>query len=411
MKKFIIIGAVILIILIVIISVVRKPAAEVISVTDTVRPAHLVTTLRQTGVIKPQVGAMISVGARATGTLEMVNVKVGDAVEAGQLVAKIDSRAIRQNIKQSKDSLQKTKVELERVKTLYPVERAMQQNTIQAQKSSYDYLKGVYERESALFDKGFSRKETLEKTKQDMITAMSEYESAKLRLDYMAAEYKTNVASLETEISRQQSLLDEQEIQLSYTEIYSPIKGVVSAVNSVEGETIVAGLEVAKLITVFRPELLEMYVYIDESDVGRVMNGMSVTYTVDTYPNKEFTGTIKRINLQSETKDGVIYYVAIVSITPEDALLLRPEMTTSVRIITEEKDADVTLASTAVKWESGAQIVYKVTDLNKNLTEKVNVKVGQRGEDRVEILEGLSDGDIAVVRFAQPGQTTPQKKP
>lgn len=409
MKKFIIGGIILLIVLIIIIvRVIRGPAQQVIAATDTAGPAHLVTTLSQTGVIKPQVGAMISIGARATGALEKVNVKVGDKVKAGQLVAKIDSRAIRQNIKQSRDTLNKAKVDLDKVVTLYPVDRAMQLNTIESSKSSYEYLKGVYEREQALFDKGFSRQETLDKTRHDMVSAQSEYQSQQLRLNYLEAEYKTNVASLNMEISRQQSLLEEQEIQLTYTEIYSPIDGMVSAVSSVEGETIVAGLEVANLITVFRPELLEMYAYVDESDVGKVTDGMKVTYTVDTYPGRQFTGNISRINLQSETVDSVIYYVAIVDITKEDALLLRPEMTTSVRIIAQERDADLTIQSTAVKWEAGQQVVYKVLDKDKNVTEKLPVKIGQRGEDRLEVLEGLSAGDVVVVRFVQPGD---DKKP
>jgi RND family efflux transporter MFP subunit len=213
---------------------------------------------------------------------------------------------------------------------------------------------------------------------------------------------------MSAEINRQRSVLEEQLIQLTYTEIYSPIDGVVSAVNSVQGETIVAGLEVANLITVFRPELLEMYVYIDESDIGKVKDGMEVKYTVDTYPDKSFSGGISRINLQSETKDGVIYYIAIVGVSQEDSLLFRPEMTTSVRIIIKEEDVGLTIPGAAVKWESGSQIVYKVIDLEKNLTEKAPVKIGMRGEERVEVLDGVNAGETVVVRFSQGGSEKKQ---
>jgi multidrug efflux pump subunit AcrA (membrane-fusion protein) len=377
----------------------RKPKEQFIAATDRVAPAMLVSSLRQTGVIKPQVGAMIAIGARATGTLEEVRVKVGDTVKAGQLVARIDSRAIQQGIKQATDTLNKTKLDLNRIKTLHPLDVNNQKNTIKASKSSYEYLKGVYEREKALFDKGFSKQETLDKTHHDMVSALSDYNSKVLQLDYKEAEYKTNVLSLNAEISRQESLLEEQKIQLTYTEIYSPIDGVVVAVSSVEGETVVAGLEVAKLITVFRPELLEMFVYIDESDVGKVAVGMSVSYTVDTYPGREFKGNISRINLQSETKDNIVYYVAIVEISKEDAILLRPEMTTNVRIVILEQDTALTVNSACLKWENGEQVVYKVIDREKNLSERVVVSVGIRGEDRLEIKNGLVAGDEVVLRF------------
>lgn len=414
MKKKIIIGGVIALVAVtaLIIKIAGGGEDMVIQSTDTAAPALVTSTLRQTGVIKPQVGAMISVGARATGKLEMVKVKVGDKVTEGELVAKIDSRAIVQSIKQSQDQLNKALVDLDTTKKLYPVQVAMQENTVESSKSSHEYLQGVYEREQVLYDKGYSRKETLDKTKHDMTSAFTEYERQKLQLEFMKTEYNAKVATSTAEINRLRSVLEEQQIQLSYTEIYSPITGVVSAVNSVEGETIVAGLEVAKLITVFRPELLEMFVYVDESDVGKVTEGMEVKYTVDTYQGKEFTGSISRINLQSETKDGVVYYVAIVDISEEDALLLRPEMTTNVRIIAKEEQKAVTVPNAAIKWEQGNQLVYKVIDKNKNVTEKITVKVGLRGESRSEILEGIEAGDEVVVRFgSQTAAMEPGRRP
>ncbi|MDR0453381.1 MAG: hypothetical protein LBH05_01065, partial [Deferribacteraceae bacterium] len=160
-KKIIIIAAAVVVVITAVVIAVKKPSVRVIQSTDTAGPAHIVVTLQQTGVMKPQVGAMISVGARATGTLEMVKVKVGDYVEKDELVARIDSRSIRQNISQSEDNLNKAETELKRVQKLYPVQKQMQQNSIEASKSNYEYLKGVYEREEVLYEKGYSRKETL----------------------------------------------------------------------------------------------------------------------------------------------------------------------------------------------------------------------------------------------------------
>jgi multidrug efflux pump subunit AcrA (membrane-fusion protein) len=378
-----------------------KKNIQKIQTVATVESGRIVVTLRQTGVIKPQVGAMISVGARATGTLEMLKVKVGDTVTKGELIAQIDSRAITQNIKQSRDNLSKAEVELKRTQRLFPVQKSMQENSIAAARSNFAFAQDVYNREQVLYEKGYSRKETLDRTRHEATAAQTEYERQKLQLELMQAEYDAAVMTIRAEISRQRSILEELEIQLSYTKIYSPIDGVVSAVKSVQGETIVAGLEVANLITVFQPELLEMFVYVDESDVGKVNVGMPVRYTVDTYPGREFTGSISRINLQSETRDGVIYYVAIVGVSPADALLFRPEMTTSVRILAQEKDVPLSLPSAAIKWEGGSQIVYKVLDQAKNKTLKIPVKVGLRGETNVEILEGLEAGDVVVVRFSQ----------
>ncbi|MDR2105022.1 MAG: efflux RND transporter periplasmic adaptor subunit, partial [Deferribacteraceae bacterium] len=400
MKKIIIIGLILFFIVVILGLIFKRPPTQQIAAADTVRSAEIVVTLRQTGVIQPQVGAMIAIGARATGLLEEVRVKVGDRVEAGQLVARVDSRAVRQSIRQAKDSLMKAKVELNKAQTIHPVDVEMQKNTINTSKSNYEYLKDVYERENTLFEGGFSSQEVLDRAKHDMISAKLEHESQRLRLDYIIAEYNTTVESLTVEISRLASMLEEQQIQLSYTEIYSPISGIVSAVNSVEGETIVAGLEVAKLVTVFRPELMELRVYVDESDVGKVKEGMRVIYTLDTYPGEEFAGSISRIDLQSETRDGIIYYGAMVGISKADAIRFKPDMTASVRIITDEVQVANSVYAAAVKWENGSQVVYKIIDKQRGVTQRVPVKVGLRGEQRVEILEGLKSGDEVVVRFA-----------
>ena len=84
------------------------------------------------------------------------------------------------------------------------------------------------------------------------------------------------------------------EIRISYTPIESPITGVVSEVTAQEGETIVAGLQVANLITVLDPARLEMWVYVDETDVGQVHAGQAAEFRVDAYPGKTFDGAQSR---------------------------------------------------------------------------------------------------------------------
>jgi HlyD family secretion protein/macrolide-specific efflux system membrane fusion protein len=69
---------------------------------------------------------------------------------------------------------------------------------------------------------------------------------------------------------------DSLRVRLSYTEVKSPIDGVVSQIAAQEGEMIVAGLQVANLVTVIDPTRLEMWTYVDETDIGQVAPGMAV---------------------------------------------------------------------------------------------------------------------------------------
>jgi multidrug efflux pump subunit AcrA (membrane-fusion protein) len=153
--------------------------------------------------------------------------------------------------------------------------------------------------------------------------------------------------------------LRQQETRLTYTRIYSPIDGVVSDVTAQEGETIVAGLQVANLVTVLDPTLLEMWTYVDETDIGRVKIGQEVEYYVDTFPEKIFQGNIDKIYPQPVVKDNIVYYLAIVKVSQNDAQFLKPEMTTHIKIIFAEKTDILIVPNAAIKFE-GEQIAYKV---------------------------------------------------
>jgi len=195
--------------------------------------------------------------------------------------------------------------------------------------------------------------------------------------------------------------LEQQEIRLTYTRIYSPIPGIISDVTAQEGETIVAGLQVANLVTVLDPTRLEMWIYIDETDIGRAKTDQKVEYTVDTYPERTFSGAIEKINPQPVVKENIVYYLSTVKVSPEDARFLRPEMTTHVKIVTTEKTGVLTVPNAAIKFEKGRQIAYRVVK-GPEKVEKAELKLGIRGEDRTEILSGVPEGTELATKLVLP---------
>jgi multidrug efflux pump subunit AcrA (membrane-fusion protein) len=137
---------------------------------------------------------------------------------------------------------------------------------------------------------------------------------------------------------------------------------------------------------------------VDESDIGKIKKGLDVLYTVDTYPEKVYKGLIDRIDPHPLVKDNIVYYQAIVNISPEDSKTVRPEMTTHVRIITEKKGHVLTVPNSAVKYENGKHMAYKVLSSGGKV-EKTPVKAGIKGEDKTEILSGLAEGDEVAVKL------------
>ncbi|MCL5061998.1 MAG: efflux RND transporter periplasmic adaptor subunit [Nitrospiraceae bacterium] len=334
-----------------------KPSIKVIE-TAKVEKNSIRGVLVETGIIKPQVGAVVKIGARATGAIFRMNVKIGDRVKKGQLISLIDDRETRHAIEQQKAAL------------------------IEAQ-ANYDYAKVNYERERELLKHEYTTKDAVDKAK-------SQFEASKAKIDDIKAQ------------------LMQQETKLTYTRIYAPIDGVVSDVTAQEGETIVAGLQVANLVTVLDPTRLEMWIYVDETDIGRVRLGQKIEYYVDTYPNKLFNGTIEKIYPQPVVKDNIVYYLTIVKVTKEDALLLKPEMTTHVKIIFDEKRDILTAPNAAIKFEKGKHIAYKVTGPDK--VQKVELKIGIRGEEKTEIISGVKEGDELATKLILPISTKERVK-
>ncbi|BCS88591.1 efflux RND transporter periplasmic adaptor subunit [Pseudodesulfovibrio sediminis] len=327
--------------------------------TTTIQRGSVTRVLEATGIVKAQVGAQVKIGAQATGVLESVPVKVGDHVNKGDLIAQIDARELRARISEAQANLDQAQAKL----------RYMQKNL---------------PRQRALVQKHLAAQDTLDVAMQDADMARHAVASSK-------------------------AIMRTLQVQLTYTKIYSPITGVVSQVAAQEGETIVSGLSVSNLITVLDPTKLEMWIYIDETDVGRVQEGLPVRYTVDAYRDRIFEGVVARIYPEPEIRDNIVYYRTLVKVTEDQSEYLRPEMTTQCKIIVETKDDVLTVPNTALKWVRDRQVCFVVGPDPKVEPTEVLPTLGLVGLESSEVLEGLSEGDTVATQLVLPGAKVGKK--
>jgi RND family efflux transporter MFP subunit len=324
----------------------------------TVKKGNVTNFAEQTGIVKARVGAIVKVGTRATGELIQLRYQVGDYVKKGELIAKIDDREKLANIRNLNAQIEEQKKDLA------------------AKEAQYQYSKINYEREERLLKQEFTTRDSLDKARRELDVAAAQVELGKSKV----------VAVKES--------LKALEVSLSYSKIYAPISGYVSQVTTQEGETVVAGLSAVNLITIIDASKLEMWIYVDETDIGRVKPDMKVEYWVDAYRDKRFSGNINLIYPQPEIKENIVYYLAIVKIDPKDTTFLKPEMTTHVRIIISEKADVLIVPNGAVRFEDGKNVVYLKT---KGKTERKEVKPGIRDDKHTEIIEGISEGESVVI--------------
>ena len=302
--------------------------------------------VKATGVIKPRVGAEVRVGSRISGVVRRLYVQIGDSVAKGQLLAELDDR----DLVARRDEAEATLRQLE---------------------TSLSYA-------------------------QTNLRRMRELSNARVitPADLDVAERAASVA--ERQVDGARASLAFQSAQLAYTRIVAPIAGVVASVTTQEGETVAASFAAPTFLTLLDPSRLEVWAYVDETDIGRIRPGQHARFTVDTYGDHEFDGRVTAVHPTAEIRDNVVDYVTVVEFKPPRDRTLRPEMTTTVRIALETREHALAVPIRAVRWQGARAYVLSRRGGGDTL-ERRWVTTGIKDESYYEILSGLAEGDEVLI--------------
>jgi len=276
--------------------------------------------------------------------LQRLYVTVGDRVREGQLLAQLDSTELTARLKQAKAALANAQAEND-----YAVE---------------EYARAIDMREKGIIPE----------------TEMSLMERQRDVTASQVAQAKAN--------------LEAAEIQLGYTKIYAPIGGVVAEVATQVGETVAASFAAPTFVTIIDLDRLEVWAYVDETDIGRVETGQRAVFTVDTYSDTDFTGTVTAIRPMAEIQDAVVNYVTVIDIVERHGKILRPEMTTTVNIELERRDDVLAIPNRAVRRDRGGTYAFVMEN---GARVRRDIRIGYRDRDYSEVVEGLNEGDRIVV--------------
>ncbi len=322
-------------------------SAESTRGTEVARVARgdITSVVKATGVIRAVVGAEVRVGSTASGVVRKLRVRVGDRVEKGQLLAELDTDELAARRDQTAAALASSR-------------------------AAARYAAAELERKRAL--------------------AMQEVVSWS---DLDLAERTFAVARAEEEEAR--ANLDLARTQLAHARIRAPIRGVVASVATQQGETVAASFAAPTFVTIVDLDRLEAWAYVDETDIGRIRSGQEARFSVDTYRDREFDGRVADIHPKAEIRDNVVNYVAVVSFASPPDATLRPEMTASVRVVTERRAGVLTVPRRAVRREQGRSFVL-VPDGDR--LERRWVTTGGHDESRWEIVDGLREGESVLIR-------------
>jgi macrolide-specific efflux system membrane fusion protein len=301
-------------------------------------------TVLATGVIRPEVGAEIDVGSRVSGIVRSIPVKVGDLVGRGDLLARIDPTEFQAQMAQARADLALAEAQLEMARS-------------------------SHERTANLASDG--------------IVAATDLESAARDLEVARAR-----------VALQQARVSSAKISLGYTEIRAPILGVIADVTTCEGETVAASFAAPTFVTIVDLDRLEVQAYVDETDIGRIFVGQAATFSVDTYPDVEFTAQVTAINPKAEIQNGVVNYIVRMEFDARGSYVLRPEMTAHVELSVEQRADVLTVPRSAIQRDPGRQFVKVNRD---GVWVDQEIEAGWRTDRKVEIRKGLAEGETVQI--------------
>jgi len=259
----------------------------------------LTSTVTSTGTLSAV--RTVKVGTQVSGQIAAIYVDFNDKVKKGELLARIDPTLQRQAVANAQAGVARVQAQLTQTQL-------------------------EYQRSKTLHD--------------EKIITDSEYNTA-----------KSNYEVAKADLTSAQVALDQARQNLAYTNIYSPIDGVVVDRNVDIGQTVAASLEAPQLFLIAN-NLSEMQILasVDESDIGHIKPAEPVRFTVEAYPNDSFPGSVSQVRLKDSTQNNVVSYTAVVNLRNPDGKLL-PGMTATTTFVTDSVEGVLTVPNSALRYQ------------------------------------------------------------
>jgi HlyD family secretion protein len=324
-----------------------------------VNKENISTLITATGTVKPI--NQVEVGTQVSGIIKKLYVDFNSVVKKGQLLAEIDKEMLDNELKAMKSNLDAAKIE-------------------------FNYQKLNYNRQKELHNK--------------QLISDAEFEQAEYNYD----KSKTNYEMVQSNYTKVKT-------NIAYATIYSPIDGVVLKRAVEEGQTVAASFNTPTLFTIAQDlSKMQIVASVDEADIGDIKNGQKVDFSVDAYPDEIFEGKVQQVRLNATTTTNVVTYEVIID-APNQNLKLKPGLTASVNIYTNEKKDVLGIPSKALSFKPDATLLGKKWTIQQpkdkkkkyvwiaqgNILKTKEIQIGINNGSRAEVIGGLKQGEEIVI--------------
>ena len=343
-----------------------------------------------TGTVSLKTGAEVKIGARISGQLDNLMVKIGDIVKAGDTIATIEHEDLLARVAQFAADLKEEEVRLAKVKQEGPLEINRLKAALEERNVQIVLAEKMLSRNQSLKNKGIVSEAIVDQTDEHLMVLNAQIKLAKEEIKLAKARSQNDILLQEVKVEKALANIREEKTQLSYATITAPIDGVVAFISTQEGETVVASMSAPTFVTLIDLKKLEVTAYVDETDIGKIKEKQKANFTVDAFPKNIFDAVIREIRPKAVIKDNVVNYEVMLDISKKYIALLRPEMTANITVTTGTHNNVLVIPRGAVK-RSGKKS-FAVIKEGANISEKV-IELGWRDGDMQEVTSGLSEED------------------
>jgi HlyD family secretion protein len=305
--------------------VTRGDLLVAISATGTVEPEEVVDVGAQVA------GQILSFGKDANGK----TVDYGSVVEEGTILAKIDDSLYRADAAQADAQVESAQAGLQRAKA------DLEQMKAKLQQAERDWRRA----------QKLGPSEALSQASYDAY--QSAYETAKSNVAVGEAAILQAKASLD----QAKAVLQRAQRNLGYCTIKSPVKGVVIDRRVNIGQTVVASLNAPSLFLIAKDlKRMQVWVAVNEADIGKIHPGQPVAFTVDAFPSETFQGEVGKVRLNASMTQNVVTYTVEI-ITDNSTGRLLPYLTANVQFELNRRKDVLLVPNAALRWKPSVEQV------------------------------------------------------
>lgn len=293
----------------------NQPKWRTVEVTE----GPILSVVNSTGTVKPVLS--VQVGAFVSGPIVELRADFNQPVAKGEMLARIDPQLYEANVARDRATLASRQADVARVSALLQQAIRDEQRAIALQEENEDFI------------------------------AQSEMD----RVHFNALQLKAQLKLAEAAVEQAKAALVNSETNLEYTNIRSPVAGIVIDRKIDEGQTLAAQFQTPELFVVApnMEEKMHIFASVDEADIGLIRQAQTralpVEFRVDAYPEELFQGTIEQIRMSSSTVQNVVTYPVVVA-TPNPDLKLLPGMTASISFEVDSRDKVMRIPNSALRF-------------------------------------------------------------